>query len=315
MPPGPPPTVSPELEIADPTPGEAALAGRAWHGVEHYENFPVGSWLVPRLLRPAVVAIYRFARHADDIADEGDAGIEERDARLLGLGEALQVAAAGGVSGEAVVDRLAASVRKHGLDWQHCHHLLDAFRQDLRVRRYADAAAVDDYCRRSANPVGRLMLELFGAATPENLADSDHICSGLQRVNFLQDIVVDLAKDRVYLPAATLAACGLDDARLAAEAVAGSFSAATRRAVALEAARARGQLLAGRVLVDRVPRRLGWELRFVVAGALRVLDRLAAIDHDVARVRPRLGWRDAPALLAGALRVAGRTDLQSDDRR
>jgi phytoene synthase len=301
--------------MADPAPGGPAQTRRAWHGVEHYENFPVGSWLVPRRLRPAVVAIYHFARHADDIADEGDAGIEERDARLLGLGEALRVAAAGGASGEPVVDRLAASVHKHGLEWQHCHHLLDAFRQDLRVRRYADAAEVDDYCRRSANPVGRLMLELFGAATPENVAASDRICSGLQRVNFLQDIVVDLAKDRVYLPAATLAACGLDDARLTAEASAGSFSEPTRRAVALEATRARAQLLAGRVLVDRVPRRLGWELRFVLAGALRVLDRLAAIDHDVARMRPRLGWRDAPALLAGALRGARAADFPADDRR
>src|SRR5690606_16463018 len=130
---------------------------------------------------------YRFARHADDIADEGDATASERDERLRGLARALDTAAMAGASGEPVVDRLAESVRAHGLDWRHFHDLLDAFRQDLRVRRYADAAAVDDYCRRSANPVGRLMLELFAAATPENLADSDRICSGLQRVNFLQD--------------------------------------------------------------------------------------------------------------------------------
>lgn len=292
----------PRTPSGDPSP--PAAGGRAWHGVEHYENFPVGSWLVPRRLRPAVVAIYRFARHADDLADEGDAPVAERDAALAALDRALATAAAGAASGEPVVDQLAPWVRSHGLDWRHFHDLVDAFRQDLRVRRYADAAAVDDYCRRSANPVGRLMLELFGAATPENLLASDRICSALQRINFLQDIRVDLAKDRIYLPAETLAACGVDEQRLQAELAGGSFSAPTRRAVALEAARARSQLLAGRGLVTRVPRRLGWELRFVLAGALRVLDRLAAIDHDVARLRPRLGWRDAPALVSGALRLA-----------
>ena len=274
-----------------------------WHGVDHYENFPVASWLLPRRLRPAVIAIYRFARHADDIADEGDADADSRDRGLQALQRALTTAEAGGEPGEAVVAALVGPVRAHRLDWRHFHDLLDAFRQDLRVRRYADVAAVDDYCRRSANPVGRLMLELFDAADPINLAASDAICSALQRANFLQDIVVDFAKDRIYLPLATLTACGVGEARLAADIRRGRFSTETRRAVAVEALRAREQLLRGRVLVRRVPARLGLELRFVLAGALRILDRLQALDHDVAAGRPTLGWRDGPALLLTAARL------------
>ena len=282
--------------MPDPAPRPAA----PWHGVDHYENFPVASWLLPRRLRPAVVAIYRFARHADDIADEGDADADARDRGLQALHRALSAAEAGEVPDEPVVAALVRHVAAHRLGWRHFHDLLDAFRQDLRVRRYADAAAVDDYCRRSANPVGRLMLELFDAADPVNLVAADAICSALQRANFLQDIVVDYAKDRIYLPLETLAACGVDETRLAAEITRGRFSADTRRAIAIEARRTREQLLSGRPLLGRVPPRLGLELRFILAGALRILDRLQSLDHDVAGRRPKLGWRDAPALLLKA---------------
>ncbi len=288
-------TAAPSAPASGPAPVAAP-----WHGVDHYENFPVASWLLPRRLRPAVIAIYRFARHADDIADEGDADADTRDRGLQALQQALATAAAGGEPGEPVVAALVRPVTAHRLDWHHFHDLLDAFRQDLRVRRYADAAAVDDYCRRSANPVGRLMLELFDAADPANLAASDAICSALQRANFLQDVVVDFAKDRIYLPLATLAACGVDEAGFAADIRRGSFSTGTRRAVAVEAQRTREQLLRGRVLLRRVPLRLGLELRFVLAGALRILDRLQALDHDVAAGRPTLGWRDGPALVLKA---------------
>lgn len=289
-----------------PTP-PAPQAAHAWHGVEHYENFPVASWLLPRALRPAVIAVYRFARHADDVADEGDAPAQQRDSLLAALHRALDAAEAGAAaSGEPLVDALAPHVARHRLDWRHFHDLLEAFRQDLRVTRYPDVAAVDDYCRRSANPVGRLMLELFDAVSPANLVASDAICTALQKANFLQDIVVDFHKDRIYLPQSTLTACCVDDDRLAREIRQGRFSGATRRAVAIESRRAREQLLSGRELVGRVPWRLGWELRFVIAGALHILDRLQAMDHDVAQGRPRLGWRDAPALLGKGLTLSHR---------
>lgn len=294
-----------------------------WHGVDHYENFPVGSWLLPRRLRPAVFAIYRFARHADDIADEGDDPAPQRHARLDALHAALEraaaldraatpehPAAADRTMAEAigslppVVAALLGPVARHRLGWQHFHDLLDAFQQDLVVRRYDDAAAVTDYCARSANPVGRLMLEVFAAATPANIATADAICSALQRINFLQDVAIDRAKDRIYLPLASLRAAGSSAQQLVAEIDAGRLSEASRRAVAIEAERARAQMLAGRPLLAQVPRRLGWELRFIVAGGLRILDRLAASGHDPVLARPRLGWRDGAPLLGLALRVA-----------
>jgi len=172
------------------------------------------------------------------------------------------------------------------------------------VKRYADPEAVPDCCRRSADPVGRLMLELFDATAPANLSASDAICSALQRINFLQDVVVDFRKDRIYLPLSTLASCGLDPQKLALEIGAGRFSSATRRAIAIESERARVQILSGRKLLAGVPFRLAWELRFILAGGLQILDRLHALDYDVAAVRPALGWRDAPALLHKALTLS-----------
>jgi squalene synthase HpnC len=299
----------------DASPKAAAARPHAWHAVDHYENFPVGSWLVPRRLRPAVLAIYRFARHADDVADEGDAGPDMRDAQLRVLHRALVLAQGGETANERVVDGLAEHVRRHGLSWRYFHDLLDAFQQDLRVARYPDPEAVDDYCRRSANPIGRLMLELFGAASAANCAASDAICSALQRINFLQDIVVDFHKDRIYLPQSTLASCGLDPQRLAVEIRAGRFSAATRRAVAIEALRARGQLLSGRKLLAGVPQRLAWELRFILAGGLQILDRLKALDHDVAAGRPKLAWGDAPALLHKALTLSRQEEKEKKEEK
>ena len=120
---------------------------KPWHGVDHAENFPVASWLVPAALRPAIVAIYHFARHADDLADEGDADVAERDRSLLALDEALSTAARGRASQVPVVDALIGPVARHGLDWRHFHDLIDAFRQDLHVRRYDSEAMLLDYCR------------------------------------------------------------------------------------------------------------------------------------------------------------------------
>ena len=200
-----------------------------------------------------------------------------------------------------VVDGLVASVQRHGLHWRHFHDLLDAFLQDLRVTRYDSEAQVQDYCRRSANPVGRLLLQLYGVGSDTALAQSDAICSALQRINFLQDIGIDAAKDRVYLPAATLAAAGSSAEMLLTEARAGRLGAASRQAVRLEWQSTQAQLLAGVALPQQLPWRLAAELRFIIAGGQRILDRIAHADYDSVARRPALGWRDGPALLRLAL--------------
>ena len=292
-------------------PDTRATPDRPWHAVDHRENFPVGSWLLPAARRPAVVAIYRFARHSDDIADEGEAPLAERLAALGRLDDALDAARAGATTGVAVVDALPPLMARHALGWQHFHDLLSAFRQDLTVTRYATAAAVQDYCERSANPVGRLMLEVFDAAGPDNVRRADCICSALQKINFCQDVAVDWSRGRIYLPLDTLARHGIGDGDLAAELGARRYSPALRQAIADEAARARDQLLEGRALIHSVPLRLSLELRAIVAGGLRILDRIAAVDNDVQAHRPVLGWRDALPLLRNAI-APGRPAPTSD---
>jgi len=268
--------------------------GHVIHGVDHYENFPVASRLVPAPLRPAIVAIYRFARHADDIADEGDAGIDERLRELRRLREDIL----SDRSVQPVVRDVLAAARAHGLPREPFIALLDAFEQDLRVTRYAGRAALLDYCRRSANPVGELVLRLFGRWDEATRPASDAICSGLQLVNFLQDLAIDWRRGRLYLPLRALEDAGMTAEAVGTAVASGRTSPALSRVVASEAGFARSLLLAGADLPARVPWRLGLELRCILAGGHRILDRLAASGYDPIAERPRLGWRDAPGLLA-----------------
>ena len=172
--------------------------------VEHYENFPVASLLVPRRLRRPIESIYRFARSADDIADEGDAPPDERLAGLAAYQAELDRIAAGTSPRTPLFVALAEAIRQHGLPRQLFRDLLDAFAQDVVKERYADYPELLDYCRRSANPVGRLVLHLCGRTETQHLEQSDCICSALQLVNFLQDVAVDWQKERIYIPQADL---------------------------------------------------------------------------------------------------------------
>jgi squalene synthase HpnC len=172
--------------------------------VDHYENFPVASLLLPKRLRRPVEAIYRFARAADDIADEGDATDAQRLQGLAEFAEALDRIERGEHPAQADFAELAAVIHAWRLPVALFRDLLDAFAQDVVTRRYADYPQLLDYCRRSANPVGRLLLHLVGRADAENLRRSDCICSALQLVNFWQDIAIDWQKERVYLPQADL---------------------------------------------------------------------------------------------------------------
>jgi squalene synthase HpnC len=256
--------------------------------VGHYENFPVASRLVPARLRPAVVAIYRFARAADDLADEGDVRPDERLAALAAYDAALRAIAAGDTPATPPFPALAAAIREHALPLPPFHDLLSAFAQDVTVTRYADYAALADYCRRSANPVGRIVLALYGAATDENVAASDAICTGLQLTNFWQDVAVDWAKGRVYIPLEDLARFGVAEADIDAR----RADAKWRALCAFETARARALLESGRPLARRLPWRLGLELAAVIEGGLRILARIDAVDGDVFTRRPVLRTRD-----------------------
>ena len=275
--------------------------------VDHYENFPVASWLCPPHLRGAVVAIYHFARTADDLADEGNDTPEQRLAQLAAYRQALDSAVAVQIHPigataplappAAVADDLppapdrsntprlwpqvfaplAIQIQKNALPLNCLHALLDAFEQDVRYtqqgRRYASRAELLDYCAKSANPIGRLLLHLYRVNEADSLAMSDAVCSSLQLINFWQDLSEDLPRGRLYLP---------NGADLSAE-----------------LAYARALMQQGAPLVHRVPGRAGWELRLVVQGGLRILDKIGRTDPW--RERPTLVWHDWVIMLWRAL--------------
>lgn len=273
--------------------------------VDHYENFPVASLLLPARLREPVEAIYAFARGADDIADEGDAPAATRIARLDDYRGELAAIGRGEEPRDAelapVFRRLARAVRLHELPLHYCRDLLDAFAQDVVKTRYADFAELQDYCRRSANPVGRLLLHLYRAATADNLSLSDRICTSLQLINFWQDVAIDWRKARIYLPQDDMARFGVTESHLAD----GRCDEAFRALMQFQVQRARAMMLAGAPLATRLPGRIGWELRLVVQGGLRILERIEAAGYDVFRQRPTLGRRDWLRLAWRALRYRG----------
>lgn len=269
--------------------------------IEHYENFPVASWLCPPDLRPPILAIYRFARTADDIADEGPAGAAERRAQLAAYREALLRAARGDAGGRwpEVFAPLAAAITAHRLPLAPLNDLLSAFEQDTDNPVYADRAALLDYCSRSANPIGRLLLHLCGVSESEALRQSDAICSAMQLINFWQDLSRDLPRGRRYVSLADAARYGLDARHLQA----GADSDASRALVRSLVAWARDMMLAGAPLVHRVPGRMGWELRFVVQGGLRVLEQIEADGCNALSRRPQIGRADFARLAWRALRM------------
>ncbi len=262
--------------------------------VGHYENFPVASWLMPARLRPAVRAIYRFARTADDIADEGEAAPEQRLAALDRLHCALTAIEAGRDGGWP---ELAAAVRAHDLPLRPFRDLLSAFAQDVTVSRYADHDALLDYCRRSANPIGRLLLALYRVDSAAAIEHSDRICTGLQLTNFWQDVAVDWDKGRIYIPQSELCAFGVVEAAIAARDTGGSWAALMRA----QTGRARRLLVAGAPLSRMLPGRIGWELRLVVQGGLRILEEIDRHGGDVFRHRPQLRPADWLTMSARAL--------------
>jgi squalene synthase HpnC len=265
--------------------------------VAHYENFPVASWLAPAALRPAIVAIYHFARSADDIADEGDAASNERLAQLKHYEAMLDRIAGGQRPDEAPFASVTDAIREHSLPMAPFRDLISAFRQDVVKTRYADFPELLDYCSRSANPVGRLLLHLYGIDDRELQQRADEICSGLQLANFWQDVAVDWTKGRVYLPQDDMHRCGVDEKHIAD----GLCDANWRTLIAFEVRRTRTMLESGRRLAAALPLRLRLELKMVVAGGLRILQSIDAVEGDVFRHRPVLTRGDWAAMSASAL--------------
>jgi squalene synthase HpnC len=267
--------------------------------VDHYENFPVASILLPRRLRPPVEAIYAFARSADDIADEGDAGPAQRLAALQAYDAQLDLIEAGRQPDGALFSKLAQMIGAYRLPLQPMRDLLSAFRQDVVTVRYADFDCLLDYCRRSANPVGTLMLHLYGVHDAASLKQSDAICSALQLTNFWQDVGVDWNKGRIYIPLDDLARFGVDEAQIGR----GEADGRWRALMQFEVDRARSLMHDGAPLARRLPGRIGWELRLVIQGGLRILERIEQADYDMFRRRPSLGRADWLAMAGRALRM------------
>ncbi len=262
------------------------------NGVEHYENFPVASWLCPAQFRPPIAAIYHFARTADDIADEGNASPAERLTELAAYRDELSAVIQGKNGSNrwpSVYAALGPMLQQWQLPLPLLTDLLSAFEQDIFKTRYADQAELLDYCRRSANPIGRLLLHLYGVQEPEALVQSDCICTALQLVNFWQDLSEDIPRGRIYLPTDMQAKHGVSEAELLSQ----QLSNNTRALVVDSVNWARELMRQGAPLVKKVPGRAGWELRMVVQGGLRIAERIEQLDFATLQKRPVIGKRDA----------------------
>jgi phytoene synthase len=266
--------------------------------VGHYENFPVASLLLPAPLREPIEVIYRFARSADDFADEGADPPDIRLRKLNDYRNRLAAIERGEPAADALFEDLARVIREHALPLRPFRDLLDAFSQDVTQKRYASFAELSDYCRRSANPVGRLLLHLFKRTTESDLERSDAICSALQLVNFWQDVDVDYRKDqRVYLPQDEMARHGVSERHLVEK----RCDAAWRALMAFQVQRTRALMLSGAPLGRTLPGRVGLEIRATVQGGLRILGKIEAAGYDVFRKRPVLKGLDWPVLLLRAI--------------
>ena len=298
--------MSTAVEEATRAPSPVELAAAYAHCARvartHYENFTIGSWLLPRRLRHDLAALYAFARGADDIADEGEplGGPSNRIVRLRAWEEKLVASARDpAAADDPVFLALGHTIATHALPLDPFRDLLEAFRRDAagETRRFATFADLLGYCRRSANPVGRLVLALFGHRDAARQSHADDICTALQLTNFWQDVAGDLDRGRVYLPDEDLERFSGSRDALAAR----RPNAAFRGLLAFEVARTRALFERGLPLADMVGRRLRREVRIFARGGLAILGRIEAVDYDVFRRRPTLGRAELLRLVVRGL--------------
>ena len=263
---------------------------------QHYENFALVSVFIPRRLHQHIYNIYAFARIADDFADEGTDPTE--NLRRLEDWERQLEACVRGKFEHPVFLALSRTIGEFDLPLDWFRQLLSAFKQDQIKNRYETFAELLGYCRNSANPVGRIYLQLFGLASPERFAASDQICTALQLTNFWQDVSLDFHKGRVYIPLEDLRRFAVDEAELGAR----QASASLRRLIRFEVERTRKLFESGRALENMVPPGLKRQIRLFVGGGLAILDAITRQDYDVLSGRPELSRWQKMKLLAGAVR-------------
>jgi squalene synthase HpnC len=265
----------------------------------HYENFPVASALLPRHLREPIGLIYSFARQADDFADEGDLQPEQRLVLLDGFVKELDRIKAGKKPETDFFVTLQAMIEQRKLPLEPFYDLLDAFSQDVVKGRYETFGEVMDYCRRSANPIGRLLLHLYGMATPRNIGLADAICSSLQIINFLQDVAIDYKKDRIYFPLDEMRKFNITEAQIAR----GDTSGTWTMFMEFQLNRTRRLLQSGAPLGLVLPGRIGLEMRTIITGGERILHKLHKSRGDMFNHRPTLKPWDWAYMLYRAVRA------------
>jgi squalene synthase HpnC len=276
------------------------------HAAEHYENFPVASVFLPRHLREPIALIYSFARQADDFADEGDFTIEQRLSALNKFRDELDLLQAYIKPQTAFFAALGVMIRSRSLPFMPFYDLLDAFSQDVTKIRYQNFTEVLDYCSRSANPIGRLLLHLYQAATPNNIALSDNICSALQIINFLQDIAIDFKKNdgkqRIYMCQDELLKFGIAEQQIAAYVNASApVDEQWQQFMQFNLQRVHTLLIAGKPLGRILKGRIGFEMRMIIAGGECIITKINKVNGDIFNHRPTLNKWDWLLILTKAL--------------
>lgn len=268
---------------------------------QHYENFPVASIVLPKYLREPIALIYTFARQADDFADEGLHKPAWRLAKLQGFKDELDLISENKATKSPFFTELGHAIRKHEMPLAPFYDLLDAFSQDVTIARYANFFELLDYCRRSANPIGAILLHLFGKATPENLIYSNKICTALQLINFYQDVAIDFEnefhKSRIYLCQDEMKQFGVSEALIASRHVNKHWE----EFMLFNLERAEAMLLEGKPLGNVLPGRIGLEMRMIINGGERVIYKLKNVRGDIYKHRPSLQAWDWPVILLKAL--------------
>lgn len=266
---------------------------------KHYENFPVASVMLPEPLRKPVGLIYTFARQADDFADEGELSDETR----IGLLEAFRFQLgmiANGTEPDAVLFReLGRVIEQFELPISCFTDLLDAFTQDVYKKRYENFDEILEYCGKSANPVGRLLLHLYDADSPRNREFSDRICSSLQLINFLQDIQIDFGMGRIYLAADEMLRYGIKESDIASECAGESWA----KFMLFQVERAKTMMLEGVPLASELKGRIALEMKLIILGGLRILEKIEHAQGDIFRRRPKLGRLDWMLILLRVIKT------------